>query len=93
MRLMDLKQKEVINTKDGVRYGFVNDIEFNEETGKIEYIIIPVHGKMFGMFVKGQEYKIHFNEIKRIGDDIVIVEVNTKDVLVDSVFWADFIFV
>lgn len=82
IRLIELKQKEVINIKDGLRYGFVNDIEFNIETGKIEYIIVPVHGKMFGMFVSDKEYKIHFSEIKRIGDDIIIVEVNTKEVLV-----------
>lgn len=84
IRMLELKQKEVINTRDGLRYGFVNDIEFNIDTGKIEYIIIPVHGKMFGMFVRDQEYRIHYSEIKRIGDDIIIVEVDTKDVLVNS---------
>ena len=40
MRFLELKEKEVINCKDCRRLGYVADVEFDCETGKILAIII-----------------------------------------------------
>ena len=41
MRFLELKEKEVINCKDCSRLGYVADVEFDCETGKILAIIVP----------------------------------------------------
>ena len=83
-RMYDLRQKEVINTNDGVRYGFVSDLDFDTEEGKILSIIVPGPGRVLGVFGRDQEYRIPWEKITKIGEDIVIVECDTNKVLVES---------
>lgn len=79
--MYDMKQKEVINVSDGARLGLISDLEIDAKTGKIKKIIIPGKGKIFGVFGREQEYHISWDDIKRVGDDIVLVDVDTEDVL------------
>lgn len=83
-RIYEMRQKEVINTKNGCRLGFVSDIDFDIKSGKIIKIIVPGPGKILGVFGREQEYQIKWDDIKRIGDDIVIIEAEADDILVDS---------
>ena len=72
----DLKSKEVINIYDGKSLGFVYDIEVNLEKGIIEGIIVPVQKSFFSFFGKGdRDYVIKWKDIKRIGDDVILVDV------------------
>ncbi|MDO4326772.1 MAG: YlmC/YmxH family sporulation protein [bacterium] len=80
MRICDLRQKEVINSKDCKRLGFVADIDFNIETGCILAIIVPGPGCFCGFLGREKEYVIPFCDIKKIGDDIILVDVSLKDV-------------
>lgn len=73
-RVADLQKKEVINITDGKRLGFVYDVEIDLETGRIGSIIIPGGYRFFGLFGKGEEYVVTFEQIKKIGDDIILVE-------------------
>jgi len=81
--MYELRQKEVINLKDGQRMGFVADIEINEETGQIESMIVPGPARVFGMFGREQEYIIPWDSVKRVGDDIILIDVDIKDVAQD----------
>ena len=83
-RMYDLRQKEVINTTDGARYGFVSDLEFDTEEGKIQALIVPGPGRVLGVFGRDQEYFIPWDVITKIGEDIVLVECDTGKVLVES---------
>lgn len=78
MRFLELRQKEVVNCKDGCRLGFVSDLEFDCQTGQIEQLIIPGPGKFFGCLGRNPEYCICYHEIVRIGADIIIVDVDLK---------------
>jgi len=82
-RLYDLKDKEVINITDGSRLGFVADIEFCPKTGKVEALIIPGPGKMFGLFGHEQEFRVKWDDIDQIGDDLIIVSADPEDILED----------
>ena len=82
-RIYDLKQKEVINIRDGSRHGFVADVEINVKTGSVEAIIVPGPARLLGVFGREQEFKIPWGAIKRIGDDLIIIEAETGDVLQD----------
>lgn len=81
MRVCDLKQKEVINVCDCKRLGCVSDLIFNEFTGCIEAIIVPGIGKICGIFGRDTEYIIPWRQIKQIGPDIILVEVDEEKVL------------
>jgi len=83
VRVYDLKQKEVINMADGSRLGFVADIEFDIKTGKVEAIIIPGSGKMFGIFGHEQELRIKWSDIDQIGEDLIIVDADPDEILIE----------
>lgn len=79
MRLLGLRQKEVINICDCRRLGCIADIEFDECTGCIEAFIIPGPGHFCGLFGRDCEYVIPFRCVKQIGGDIILVEINPED--------------
>jgi len=82
--MYDLRQKEVINLSDGARYGFVSDLEINEEDGRILALIIPGPGRVLGVFGRDQEYRIPWEMINKIGEDIILVDCATGKVLFES---------
>ena len=82
-RVFDLKQKEVINVTDGCRFGYVADLDIDDECGSIEKLIIPGHARVFGIFGREQEYHVPWDCVKQIGEDIILVEVDTAKVTVD----------
>jgi len=72
----DLKNKEVINIYDGKSLGYVYDIEVNLEKGLIEGIVVPAQRSFFSFFGRGDnDYVIKWKDIKRIGDDVILVDV------------------
>ncbi len=81
-RFCELKQKEVINVCDGCRLGYVTDLELDVCTGKIIALMIPAeNGKMFQLFSGRQEYYILWKCVKKIGDDIILIEANVEELL------------
>lgn len=72
-RITDLRNKEVINIKDGCRLGCVYDAEFDICTAKIVAIIVPGASGFFGLFGREEDYIIPWGDIEKIGDDIILV--------------------
>lgn len=81
MRICQLRQKEVINTRDCQRLGYISDIEFDVETGCIKDFIVPGPCKIWGMLGHDHEYVIPFRCVKQIGADIVLVDIDPKEAL------------
>lgn len=81
MRLCEFREKEVINCCDCKRLGCVVDIEFDCSCGQIEYIIVPGPGKICGFLGTDSEYVIPFSCIKKIGPDIILVEIKEEKFL------------
>ncbi|NMA33725.1 MAG: YlmC/YmxH family sporulation protein [Clostridiaceae bacterium] len=77
-RSSDFKQKEVINVSDGRRLGFVSDVEIDLEQGRIEAIILPGVGKLLGFFGKDNEFVIPWDKIVKIGEDIILVDLDER---------------
>ena len=80
VRIYEMKQKEVVNVIDGTRLGYICDIVLDLETGNIIKIIVPGPGKVLGLFGKEMEYQIPWDSIKKIGEDIILVEINLEAV-------------
>ena len=75
MRLCQMREKEVINMNDCKRLGCVVDLVFDECQGCIEAIVVPATGKFGGFFRTDSEYVIPFECVKKIGPDIIMVEI------------------
>ena len=59
----------------------MSDIEIDEYSGKVDKIIVPASGKILVVFGQEKEYCIPWREIKQIGDDIILVDVDTEKIL------------
>lgn len=81
MRICELKAREVINVCSGRRLGHIVDVEFNPCSGEMEAIIIPGPGKICGFLGTDSEYVIPFACIRKIGPDMVIVEIQEEKFL------------
>ena len=80
-RIYELRQKEVINIRDGCRFGFLSDVDIDIDKGKIIKLIVPGPARFFGIFGREHEYRIPWDCIKQIGVDIILVDVKVDDVL------------
>jgi len=93
MRFCDFREKEVINVCNCQRLGNVTDWIFDECSGTIEAIIVPKGNVFWGLFgfsgsrkdssgVCGPcdraEYIIPYKCIKKIGKDIILVEIHEE---------------
>jgi len=70
-------KKEVIDIIDGKRLGCVCDLELDICDGKILAIIVPCKGN--GLFSKREDFIIPWRHIKKIGDDIILVNLNPRE--------------
>ena len=59
--------------KTGVRLGYVDDCEIDEENGKVLYITVLGPGRFFGIFAREPDYIIQWDCIHKIGEDIILV--------------------
>ena len=76
MRLSDLGGKEIVDIKKAERLGVLGqtDLEINERTGQVEALVIPTH-KWFGLKRQGGEMRVPWRHIKKIGTDMVMIDV------------------
>lgn len=79
-KFSQLQEKEVINICDGKRLGYVCDLELDLVTGKICGLIVPEEGSRWNFFGKNGYYYVPWRCIKRIGDDIILVDVDTSEI-------------
>ena len=74
MRFCELKEKEVVNICNGKCLGGVVDLQIN-------VLIVPGPAKFCGFFGTDSEYVIPFACIKKIGPDIILVEIKEEKFL------------
>lgn len=75
---LDFKHKEVVNIVDGKRLGFVQDVTADLESGVITSIIVPGNSKLLNLFARNNDIVIPWQDIKCIGEDIILVEINKE---------------
>jgi YlmC/YmxH family sporulation protein len=73
MRLSEIQNKDVINLNTGIKVGNIIDLKVNSETGKIESIILEKK-KFTSFFTTQDEIEIYWNQISKIGEDVILVE-------------------
>ena len=76
MSLSELRQKDVINTRDGQCLGKPMDIEFCALDGRVTAIVVPGEFS-FVRLLRGERagVVIPWENICKIGDDVILVDV------------------
>ena len=70
----ELRCKELVNARDGRKLGRIIDLIFSGETSKIKGIVAPFGKRSF--FAKSQDVFIPWKCVQKIGEDVIIVDVN-----------------
>ncbi len=77
-RIVDLRNKEVIDRSNGCRVGFADDVEVDTVTSQVKSIIVFGRPRLFGLFGKSDDMIIPWSDIELIGEDTIIVNANMK---------------
>ncbi len=76
MLYSELKSKDVINIKDCRKLGHVCNLEFDACSGCICKIVVPGDSKMLSFLRCEPEIEISYKDIRQIGPDIILVDIN-----------------
>lgn len=71
---LDIRCKEVVNIVDGRCLGHVTDIVFNMQTCVILGFVVPATKNFWNVFKSSSEIFIPLSQIRKIGDDTILVE-------------------
>ena len=74
MRLSDLQLKEIVNISNGKRIGIIIDVVIDEKGSIKNLVLEEKRGRKFSH----DEYNISWNQIVKIGDDIILVDTRNK---------------
>ena len=78
MKLPEISSKDVIDDEDGTRLGKIADAEIDVATGKILNVNIYRSFKFLNWFNNKDVIQIPWNNIIKIGNDVIIVENRQK---------------
>ena len=73
-RMDALRDKEVINVKDGGRMGFVGDVEVDVREAKLTAVVVCGRLRLFGLLGREPDLVIPWEKISLIGEDTVLVD-------------------
>ena len=73
-RIADLRWKEVIGLRDGSRFGYVEDMEVDLESGQVRALVVPGRRRLFGLLGRDEDRYIPWSAVRRFGEDIILVE-------------------
>lgn len=73
-RIAQLRYKEVIGVADGVRYGYVDDLEIDLDSGQVQALVVPGRRRLFGLLGREADKYIPWSAVHRFGEDIILVD-------------------
>ena len=79
MSFSEIKRKDVINISDGRKLGRPIDLILTD-AACVEALVVPGRaGGLLGFLRQDREgYVIPWNRVRRIGDDVILVEVDSE---------------
>ena len=80
VKMSELRCREVINICDGCRIGFVQDLELDCTGGNVIALLVPGKARLFGLLGWEDDFVIPWRCIRRLGNDIILVEVDLENV-------------
>lgn len=75
MKNSELRLMDVIDIKRGKKLGYIDDVDIEVENGRIKAFVVPTNqNRLLNFFLKKNQLVINWNEIKKIGEDVILVE-------------------
>lgn len=78
MKISELQAKDVVNVADGKKLGHIQDLELDVNQGTIKAIIVPLEKRMIHWLSSGQEVVIPWQQIVKIGSDVILVRLGSR---------------
>ena len=75
LTVTQLRCKEVICLETGQRLGYVSDAVIRLPEGEVAALVVPGPCRFFGVAGRRDDYIIPWNCIRKIGPDIVLVDI------------------
>lgn len=67
------KAKEIIDVKDGMKIGYVDDLIFDTQTADVVSLVVYGRYRWFGLLGREDDYVIDWENIETIGEDTILV--------------------
>lgn len=74
MRLSELQNKTVVNLTDGKNIGNIIDLNI-DENGNAVGLVVEKHKFLISYFTTNKEIIIKWDQIEKIGEDVILVRV------------------
>lgn len=78
VKTSELRMKDVINVVDGRRLGLIGDLELDLERGQVKSVVVPGASRFLGLFGRDRDTVIDWDQIQKIGQDVILVEVQAS---------------
>ena len=90
-KFTEIQCREVICIESGRRLGFVSDVVVEVPEGRVIAIVVPGPGRFWGLFGRRDDFVIPWNCIRRIGPDIILVDIKPSECCVprSKGFWLN----
>lgn len=79
VKFTQLQCKEVICICTGKRLGFIADVEVEVPEGNVIAIIVPGPCHFLGLWGRKDDFCIPWSCIRKVGPDIVLVDIKPED--------------
>ena len=64
----ELRCKEIIDVRDGGRFGYVGDVAVDLDSGQVKALIVP------GLLGREEDIVFPWTAVRRVGEDVILVE-------------------
>lgn len=78
--ISEFRRKEIINIRDGRRYGYAVDVTVDLNSGRLTALVVPGRPRFFGLFGHEKDLVIGWEFIHHIGEDIILVDGSFEEI-------------
>lgn len=75
MKLSELQKKDIVNIRNGKKIGKIIDVEFDIQSGYMIHFVIEEEHFIKSLFSNKGELTIKFNQIKKLGEDVILIDI------------------
>ena len=74
MKMSELQRKDIVNINDGRIIGRIIDAEISSTDGTLLNLIVEKNRYLKSMFSTESDLNIKFEQIKKMGSDVILVD-------------------
>ncbi|MBE6837505.1 MAG: YlmC/YmxH family sporulation protein [Ruminococcus sp.] len=82
--LSQIKNKEVVDVKTGVKIGYVDDAEIDTASSSVVSLLVFGRPRFMGIFGREDDIVIKCDDIELIGEDTILVNFKEKQLCTKS---------